>query len=223
MHRNVLIHEQAFLETYFPNSKNLHIAEIGSLNVNGSLKEEALRYSEEYIGIDFASGKDVDVVIEDPYSLPFPDNKFDLVMSSSCFEHSEMFWLSFLESLRILKPTGLLWYTVPGAWMSYHQYPVDCWRFYPDSAIALEKWANRSKIHAKMLESYMTIPSALGECSDAVAIFIKDFEFENQFLTRVITSNKVPFVNGHLNSGNTYPINPAPLDYNYMYYNYDGV
>lgn len=217
MHTNVLIHEKIFLETYFAQRTNLDIVEIGSLNVNGSLKETALPYAKTYTGVDFASGKDVDVVLNDPYYFPFKDNTFDLLLTSSCFEHSEFFWITFLESLRILKPEGILWYTVPGAWMSYHQYPVDCWRFYPDSSIALEKWARRNAFNCKMLESYMATPSCAGECSDAVAVFVKDEINEKLYPNKIHYNHSDKLINGHLDSGNTFPIRPYPLDYRYPY------
>ena len=42
------------------------------------------------------AGKGVDIVLEDPYCLPFADNSVDVVVSSSCFEQAEFFWLLFL-------------------------------------------------------------------------------------------------------------------------------
>jgi hypothetical protein len=39
---------------------------------------------------------------------PLKNDFADVIVSSSCFEHSEFFWLLFNESLRILKPNGLL-------------------------------------------------------------------------------------------------------------------
>jgi len=220
MHANALKHLQLFLSNYYDEKSKLDIAEIGSLNVNGSLKNTALPYAKTYTGVDFSKGQDVDYVLDDPYFFPFKNDTFDLVITSSCFEHSEMFWLTFLESLRILKPTGLLWYTVPGAWMGYHQYPVDCWRFYPDSGIALEKWAKRNGYKTCLLESYMAFPSAKGECSDAVAIFLKDETYNQTFPKRIIKSS-VPYkdyINGHIDEiKSTYPIHPHQLGTEYVY------
>ena len=53
------------------------------------------------------------IVLEDPYKLPFDSDSVDIVICSSCFEHSEMFWLLFLEVMRILKPTGLFYMNAP--------------------------------------------------------------------------------------------------------------
>src|ERR1700744_1271629 len=77
------------------------ILDIGSLDVNGSLRKCAPQ-SAEYIGIDLESGAGVDRVLEDPYVYPFPDNYFDVIVSTSCFEHDPMFWVTFLEAARVL-------------------------------------------------------------------------------------------------------------------------
>jgi hypothetical protein len=66
-----------------------------------------------------------------------------MIVTSSCFEHSEMFWLTFVEALRILKPRGLFYINAPSVG-DYHAFPVDCWRFYPDAAGALKTWAKRN-------------------------------------------------------------------------------
>lgn len=118
------------------------IVEIGSQNVNGSIREAAPPC--KYIGLDFEKANGVDIVLEDPYHLPLPNQYADMVVTSSCFEHSEMFWLTFLEGVRILKTNGLFYINAPSAG-DYHAYPVDCWRFYPDAAGALKTWAKHNK------------------------------------------------------------------------------
>ena len=117
------------------------IVEIGSQNVNGSIREVAP--PSKYVGLDFQEAKGVDIVLQDAYSFPLPDNYADIVVTSSCFEHSEMFWLTFLEGVRILKPRGLFYINAPSTG-DYHPYPVDCWRFYPDADKALLTWAKRN-------------------------------------------------------------------------------
>jgi SAM-dependent methyltransferase len=136
MHDTAIFHATKFFNTYLKNAKDLIIVDIGAQDVNGSLRSFSPP-SSKYIGLDFIKAKGVDVVIDDLYSLPFKNDSVDVIVSSSCFEHSEFFWLLFNESLRILKPTGLLYINVPSNG-DYHIYPVDCWRFYPDSGIALQ-------------------------------------------------------------------------------------
>jgi SAM-dependent methyltransferase len=154
MHLSAMNNCKSFFQTYaefFPSDKSTKVVEIGSQDVNGSLRSVAPD-AFDYIGVDFQAAKGVDVVLTDPYSLPFASESVDMVLSSSCFEHSEMFWLVLLEIMRVLKPRGLFYLNVPSAG-SFHRYPVDCWRFYPDSGRALVQWSKRSGGNAELLES----------------------------------------------------------------------
>jgi len=107
MHVNALKHGTLFFDTYH-HRNDLIIGEIGSYDVNGSIRSNIENRCKEYIGFDFQHGPGVDIVLDDPYQLPVDDNTFDMLVTTSCFEHSELFWLTFLEALRVLKPTGLL-------------------------------------------------------------------------------------------------------------------
>ena len=117
-------------------------------------------------------GKGVDVVLDDPHTLPFAAESVDIVVSNSCLEHSEMFWLSFLEMLRVLRPTGLLYLNVPSNG-DFHRYRVDCWRFYPDSGVAMVSWARRNGLRPALLESFIS-DQYMGLWNDFVAVFGKD-------------------------------------------------
>ena len=128
------------------------ILEVGSQNVNGSLRNYK-KLNTDWIGIDIAPGDGVDVVLDDPFKFPFEDHQFDLILASSIFEHSDFFWLTFLELVRILKPTGFLYINVPSNGY-FHRFPTDSWRFYPDAAISLLKWAKKSGYQVKLIESF---------------------------------------------------------------------
>ena len=141
MHPTAMQSATAFFQTYASEFVNPTIVEIGSQNVNGSIRDVAP--PSNYVGLDFQEAKGVDIVLEDAYTFPLPDNYADMIVTSSCFEHSEMFWLTFLEALRILKPRGLFYINAPSTG-DYHAFPVDCWRFYPDAAGALKTWAKRN-------------------------------------------------------------------------------
>jgi SAM-dependent methyltransferase len=193
MHLSAMNNCKSFFQTYaefFPSDKSTKVVEIGSQDVNGSLRSVAPD-AFDYIGVDFQAAKGVDVVLTDPYSLPFASESVDMVLSSSCFEHSEMFWLVFLEIMRVLKPRGLFYLNVPSAG-SFHRYPVDCWRFYPDSGRALVQWSKRSGGNAELLESYT---QKGGTWQDFVGVFVKDRAFANAFPKRIV-SVKTDFENG---------------------------
>jgi hypothetical protein len=187
MHSSAWYTSQKFFQTYVNNiNRPVQVIEIGSLNINGSIKDHITTNVLNYIGLDFAPGNGVDVVLTDPYKYPLADAVADIVVTSSCFEHSEMFWLTFLEGLRLLKPNGLMYCNVPSAWMAYHRHPVDCWRFWPDAAKALETWANYNNVNASVLESYISHPGEGEDVADWVAVFIKDKNFMNHYPQRML-------------------------------------
>jgi SAM-dependent methyltransferase len=174
MHPSAMKNAHRFLETYYPAESvkgPITVIDVGAQDVNGSLKQ-LMRPPLEYVGVDCVAGKGVDVVLTDAYTLPFQDATADVVMCSSCFEHSEMFWVLFVEILRVLKPSGLLYLNVPSNG-DFHQYPVDCWRFYPDSGGALITWAKRCGYQPMVLESYIS-NQFRDSWNDFVAVFLKD-------------------------------------------------
>lgn len=187
MHPSAMKNGDYFFQRYirYVRSENpIKVVDIGAQNVNGSLKEVCPPQC-EYIGVDFVAANGVDVVLDDPYSLPFADNSIDVVVSSSCFEHSEMFWVLFLEVLRVLKPHGLLYLNVPSNG-SFHRYPVDCWRFFPDSGKALLRWAQRNGVNAELIESFVSLQQ-VNVWNDFVAVFIKDNSCLSHYPERIFT------------------------------------
>ena len=203
MHPTALNNSQNFFDTYadaFDSNTNVRIVEIGSQDVNGSLRSTAPS-NFEYVGVDFVAGKGVDVILTDPYTLPFEDDSADIILSSSCFEHSEMFWLVFLEILRVLKPKGLLYLNVPSNG-DFHRYPVDCWRFYPDSGRALVTWAKRNGINAALLESYTSL-QAKDAYNDFVGVFLKDEDQVSAFPYRIL-DKKTDVYNGLIYGSNEF-------------------
>lgn len=185
----------AYHDTLIEINPDYKIVEIGSQDVNGSLRG-IFPPGLEYIGVDFVPGNGVDVILGDPYKLPFDDNSVDVVLCSSCFEHSEMFWLLHLEIIRILKPHGLFYLNVPSNG-DVHKWPVDCWRFYPDSAKALVTWANYNNYNIELLESYTSAQNK-GIWNDFVAVYCKDANQSCRYLSRIL-DNKQDYWNGVTN------------------------
>jgi SAM-dependent methyltransferase len=171
MHQTAMKNAQAFVDAYVKHLGAVTVVEIGSQDVNGSIRE-CFGSKVTYIGVDFADAKGVDVVLDDPYVLPFEAGSVDVIVSSSCFEHSEFFWLTFQEMMRVLKPGGLCYLNVPSNG-PYHGYPVDCWRFYPDSGKALAGWATRQGLATALLESFTTAQNG-GQFNDFVSVFVRD-------------------------------------------------
>lgn len=145
------------------------VLDIGSIDLNGSLRD-VCPSDIAYVGIDMAQGKGVDMVLDDPYQFPFANDVFDMVVSTSCFEHDPMFWLTFLETLRVVRDDGIVYINAP-ANGHYHTHPWDNWRFYPDAGQALEMWGRRSGHLVRLLESFTM--TRCGPWNDAVMIFTK--------------------------------------------------
>ena len=171
MHPTAMDNGRRFFTTYLDASAPALILDIGAQDINGSLRQAAPAGA-RYVGLDFAQGRGVDRVLDDPYQLPFEDGVADAVVSSSCFEHVDMFWLTFNEILRVLRPGGLFYLNAPSNG-AFHRYPVDCWRFYPDAGNALVRWGVRSGFRPALLESFTTYQH-LDIWNDFVAVFVKD-------------------------------------------------
>ncbi len=194
MHPTAVDNGRLFFQTYLNHESERLLLDIGSLNVNGSLRDVAPPAT-RCVGVDFVAGRGVDMVLQDPYQLPFESASVDAVVSSSCFEHVEFFWLMFNEILRVLKPEGLFYLNAPSNG-EFHQYPVDCWRFYPDAGLALVGWANRSGYNPALLESFTT-GQRLDIWNDFVAVFLKDASKANLHPARMLNSIS-NYTNGRL-------------------------
>lgn len=188
MHTSARVNCERFYEVYGKNfSGNVTVLDIGSQDVNGCLKD-IFPTEWNYIGVDYNSGSNVDLVLEDEYNFPVETESVDIVITSSCFEHAELFWLTFGEGMRILKPHGLFFLNAPTAG-HYHAGDdcggSDCWRFWPDSGRALAKWANRNGMNSTLLESFVSDKLGCGNV-DYIAIFLKDIEQMEKHPDRVI-------------------------------------
>ena len=125
------------------------VLDVGSYDVNGSVKPIVTRYGGRYTGLDIEAGPGVDVVLNEPGApFPFEDRSFDVVVSTSCLEHDPAFWLTVAEMMRV--SSQWIYLNVPSA-QQYHAYPIDCWRFMLDSMGALAKISH----DWRLVESYV--------------------------------------------------------------------
>lgn len=84
--------------------QHVSVCDIGSLDINGNNRYLFKDYT--YVGVDIGEGKNVDVVSKGhEYN---PGVKFDVVISTECFEH-DMYWDKTLQNIvnTLLKPGGL--------------------------------------------------------------------------------------------------------------------
>ncbi|MBC7601918.1 MAG: methyltransferase domain-containing protein [Ramlibacter sp.] len=169
MHDTAMHIGSLLFETYC-NIPSPAILEIGSSDVNGSLRDVAPAQS-RYVGIDFEAGAGVDIVTTAGAPLSVEDASFDFALASSVFEHDPAFWNSFVEMVRKVRPGGIVYINVPSNG-AIHRYPEDHWRFYPDSGKALARWAVSQGQPIELVESFVA-PRDADIWNDFVAVFRK--------------------------------------------------
>ena len=150
MHPSSFDKMTAFAEKYLHDrrAEPLVIFDLGSQDFNGSYRPLFDRKPWRYLGIDMAAGKNVDIVLRDPYRWrEIKSRSADVIVSGQTFEHTEFFWLTIQEMKRALKPGGICCILAPSAGPE-HQYPVDCWRVYPDGLRALARYAGFETLEA---------------------------------------------------------------------------
>jgi SAM-dependent methyltransferase len=120
---------------YFVDNK---VIEIGSANINGSLRE--LFTGGEYIGLDVAPYAGVDVVSIAHEYTDKPDGYFDVVFSTSALEH-DMFWEKTLRKMvDLLRQGGLMFISVASTWPEH-----GCSRHCPEHSLTTkinQEWAD---------------------------------------------------------------------------------
>ena len=85
--------------------KGVRVLEVGSLDINGSVRDqfEACQYT----GVDLQPGPGVDLACPG-HLLELPTASFDTVISAECFEHNPFWRETLANMLRMLRPGGLV-------------------------------------------------------------------------------------------------------------------
>lgn len=111
----------------------LSVLEIGSLDVNGNLRDVFSKQS--YTGLDMQSGPNVDVVADAHHLMRrFARGAFDVVVYSDTIEHDDAFWLTLDQIHKAVKHGGLFFVSLPTIeFQVFHQHPDDYWRFTPSA------------------------------------------------------------------------------------------
>ena len=117
-----------YLQRFLPEA-NGAILEIGSKDYGNTVPFRKHVRHHEYVGLDMASGAGVDVVGDLSHDLcGLDEGRFDLIICCSVLEHVEKPWLMARNIVRLTKPEGRVYMSVPWVWR-YHPYPDDYFRF----------------------------------------------------------------------------------------------
>ena len=92
-------------EQYPQHFKQAKVLEVGSLDINGSLRE--LFQDCDYTGVDLQVGPGVDLACPG-HLLALPTGHFDTVCSAECFEHNPFWRETLANMLRMCRPGGLV-------------------------------------------------------------------------------------------------------------------
>ena len=111
--------------------KDKSILEVGSYNVNGSLRDMVKELGcKSYIGIDIQPGDYVDQVCKAENILSvFGIEKFDVLICTEAIEHIEDWQLVIHNFKQIVIPGGILLVTTRSKGFPLHGYPSDYWRY----------------------------------------------------------------------------------------------
>jgi SAM-dependent methyltransferase len=130
------------IQRYMEKGRRYRVLDFGS----GTSRRQTLthrdllgEYDCEYTGVDIRAGKNIDIVMKQPYRIPLRSQSVDVVLSGQVFEHVPFFWASMLEIARVMKPLAYFFLTVPSRGHVHATY--DCWRIYPDGLRAIAAWS----------------------------------------------------------------------------------
>ena len=84
---------------------NARVLEVGSLDINGSVRE--LFSGCDYTGVDLQLGPGVDLARQGQL-VDFPSGHFDTVISAECLEHNPYWRETLANMLRMARPGGLV-------------------------------------------------------------------------------------------------------------------
>jgi SAM-dependent methyltransferase len=172
---------RSFLKTYldkFPHTTGKsRIIEIGSRSYDEQTTYKTLIDESEciHVGLDLSPGLNVDIVAKGYVWPEIADQSFDVCISGQTFEHNPYFWVTMCEIARILVPGGYACIIAPGGGM-VHRYPVDCWRFYPDSWAALCALCGLEPVEVYFEPDDIAVRVSGGEFRDSMVIARKPLE-----------------------------------------------
>lgn len=117
MNKDDIVHLNTLKEKYLDSFKNCNVLELGSRNINGSVRE--CFDGCQFTGVDWIAGEDVDVV-EKFHETKLEVRHFDTLISYSSWEHDPYWIRSISHNLEFLKFGGLIVFNWAGRDSSPH-------------------------------------------------------------------------------------------------------
>ncbi|MFL6721072.1 MAG: methyltransferase domain-containing protein [Sphingomonas sp.] len=180
----------SFLRVYadrFPDKDGkARLLDVGSQAFEGQPTHKSLINPRQiaYSGLDLEPGLNVDIVALHKFVWPeIADESFDICISGQTFEHNPFFWVTMAEIARVLVPGGYACIIAPGGG-KVHRYPLDCWRFYPDSWGALCSLCGLEPVEVYFEPDDMAMVVVDGGLRDSMVIARKPLEPNEGAATR---------------------------------------
>lgn len=149
--------------------KNKKCLDVGSLDINGNNK--ILFENCDYTGIDIGPGKNVDVVCV-AHEFSAPDETYDVIISTECFEHDMHYEKTIKNIYRMLKPGGLFLFTCATTGRGEHGTA----RTTPENAPLTHKFSDWSNYYKNLTEEDV-------ENIEHLPNIFKEYEFETNQIT----------------------------------------
>ncbi len=129
------------------------VLEVGSLNINGTVRD--FFNATSYIGVDIAPGPGVDLVEQGQY-LIFPDDHFNVAISAECFEHNP-YWAETFENMH--RMARVVIFTCASEGRPEH----GTHNAYPDSSPLTLDWEYYRNLNAEDFEQTFDLPAMFTE------------------------------------------------------------
>jgi hypothetical protein len=116
IHYTNIMHKEArrffaWCLTHFGSWIHGNAVEVGSLNVNGSLRDSIEPMVDSFTGIDVVEGKGVDLIGPAHTQDSIPDESVQVVISSESLEHDKHWKETLLKEFRMLAPGGIMMFS----------------------------------------------------------------------------------------------------------------
>lgn len=148
------------------------VLEVGSLDINGSVRE--LFTQCEYTGVDLQLGPGVDLARQ-AQLVEFPSGHFDTTISAECLEHNPFWRETIANMLRMTRPGGLVLISCATTGRLEH----GTTRTNPDASpfTSAENWDYYENLTAGDIDAAVNLPGWLADWGSWVNFVSRDLYF----------------------------------------------
>jgi SAM-dependent methyltransferase len=161
------------VRAHYPASfKGARVLEVGSLDINGSVRE--LFSDCRYTGVDLQIGPGVDLACQGQL-VEFPTHHFDTTISAECLEHNPFWRETVANMLRMTRPAGLVMISCATTGRLEH----GTTRTNPDASpfTSAEKWDYYKNLTAADIEQSLNLDGWLADWASWTNFITKDLYF----------------------------------------------